>query len=228
MSPRLLSLNVGRAEHSDHSGADTGLTGHRKKPVASCAVRAPGPRRGGAGSGLVGDFIGDQRHHGGDHQAVYAYAREDLDRWAERLDTELPDGAFGENLTTTGIEVNQALIGEVWRVGEVELEVRCARIPCRTFAGEIGVPRWVKEFTKAARPGPYLSVRRPGTLHRQDPIEVIHRPEHRVTVELWFRALTTSPELLVELLPACDALPEETLHRIDAWQLRNQQPLPGR
>ena len=48
-------------------------------------VRAPGPMHGGVGSGLVGDTIGNQKLHGGDDQAVYVYAREDLDAWEIQL-----------------------------------------------------------------------------------------------------------------------------------------------
>ena len=53
-------------------------------------VRAPGPMDGGVGSGLVGDIIGNQKVHGGDDQAVYAYAREDLDAWEIRSSAHSP------------------------------------------------------------------------------------------------------------------------------------------
>ena len=74
-------------------------------------VRAPGPMHGGLGSGLVGDTIGNQKLHGGDDQAVYAYAREDLDAWEIQLQRTLNNGMFGENLTTSGIDVTGARIG---------------------------------------------------------------------------------------------------------------------
>ena len=100
-----------------------GLTGIDKRPVERArAGAAPGPK-GTGGSGLAGDEICDLRHHGGDDQAVYAYAREDLDGWEGELGRELPNGAFGENLTTAGLDVNGALIGERWRIGPLVLEV---------------------------------------------------------------------------------------------------------
>ena len=52
--------------------------------------------------GLAGDEQADKPDHGGPEQAVYAYAREDLDWWVERLGRELPNGMFGENITTAG------------------------------------------------------------------------------------------------------------------------------
>lgn len=151
--------------------------------------------------------MGDLRHHGGDHQAVYAFAREDLTAWEKELGRELSNGVFGENLTTSGLDVNGASIGERWRIGaSLVLEVTSPRIPCRTFAGWLAEKGWVKRFTQAARPGAYLRVIEPGEIKAGDDIEVVSRPEHGVTVELFFRALTTEPDLLPRVLDAGDAL----------------------
>lgn len=211
----LLSVNLGQPRVSAHTDAEGGLTAIDKRPAeGAVAVRAPGPR-GSGGSGLTGDAIGDWRHHGGDDQAVYAFAREDLDEWGRELGRELPNGVFGENLTTRGIRVNDARIGERWRVGpDVLLEVSCGRIPCRTFAGWLGERGWIKRFTQQAEPGAYLRVIEPGEIRAGDRVEVLHRPEHEVSVSFWFRALTTEPELLPRLLAAEAALGRETLERV--------------
>ncbi len=197
----MLSVNVGRAVPSEHT--DMGVTGIDKMPVTGpVPVRAPGPR-GVGGSGLVGDRICDGRHHGGDDQAVYAYARRDLDDWAGELGRPLRDGCFGENLTTAGLDVTGAVIGERWQVGaELVLEVCAVRIPCRTFAGWLGESGWVRRFTERAVPGAYLRVVIPGEVRAGDPVLVRDRPEHGVTVGLVFRALTREPELLPRLLTA--------------------------
>ena len=109
MSASVLSLNVGVPQ--PNAAKKVGTTGIGKAPVASVEVRAPGPKHGGLGSGVAGDFIGDLQHHGGDSQAVYAFAREELDRWGEELGRDLANGMFGENLTTTGLDVDGALVG---------------------------------------------------------------------------------------------------------------------
>ena len=159
-----------------------------------------------AGSGVAGDSI-HFAGHGGDHQAVYAYAREDLGNWAEESGRPLGDGVFGENMTTSGLDVTGARIGERWRVGSsVVLEVTSPRIPCRTFAGWIGEKQWVKRFTRAARPGAYLRVITPGSMEAGDAIHVVSRPEHGVSVGLLFRAMTTERDLLPEVLPAVDMM----------------------
>ncbi|MEV7417841.1 MOSC domain-containing protein [Streptomyces sp. NPDC089919] len=204
---QLISVNLGRAVPVDYTDSPGGVTGHGKRPVPGpVRVTAPGPK-GTGGSGLAGDAVCDLRHHGGEHQAVYAYAREDLDHWERGLGRELPAGTFGENFTTTGVDVNGALLGERWRVGpELLLEVASGRIPCRTFAGQLDQRGWVKRFTQEQRPGAYLRVIEPGEVSPGDRIEVVHRPAHEVTVAFWFRAFTTERQLLPRTLAAGAAM----------------------
>jgi MOSC domain-containing protein YiiM len=208
----LLSVNL--AVPRPNPANDAGVTGIDKQPTSGpVRVRAPGAKRTGLGSGLIGDRVFDVAHHGGDDQAVYAYAREDLDGWEVELGRELPGGVFGENLTTRGVDVTAALIGERWRVGEqVLLEVAVPRIPCGTFAHWMADQGWIKRFTAAARPGAYLRVIVPGGISAGDLVVVEDRPDHDVTIGVTFRALTLEPELLPRLL-AADALPPEIRER---------------
>ncbi|GCD44998.1 sulfurase [Streptomyces paromomycinus] len=200
----------------EYPGA-TGSTGIGKQPVdGPVAVAAPGPK-GVAGSGLAGDAVVNLQHHGGNDQAVYAYAREDLDVWEKELGRALPAGLFGENLTTSGLDVTYARIGERWRVGpQLLLEVTSARIPCMTFQGRLGEPRWIKRFTQAGVPGAYLRVLEPGEIRAGDPITVEHRPDHDVTIALAFRGMTTEREVLPRLLEAGPALHPE----LREWALK--------
>lgn len=204
--PKVLTVNVAHPCPNPANGKR--VTGIDKRPVEGAVeVRSPGPRRGGLGSGLAGDVIGNSKHHGGDDQAVYAYAREDLDDWQVTLDRELTNGMFGENLTTEGIDVTNALIGERWRIGSggLELEVTRPRTPCRTFAAFLDVNGLMKTFTRAGNPGAYLRLVQPGHVRAGDPIEIVERPDHGVTIGFVFRALTGESELLPEILRA-DAL----------------------
>lgn len=211
--PVVLSLNVARkAVPVDY--ARTGATGIDKRPVdGPLQLSAPGVR-GSAGSGVAGDSIGDWSVHGGEYQAVYGYAREDLDWWQSELDVPLYNGQFGENLTTQGIDHTTALVGEHWRIGSALLEVTGSRIPCRTFAEFLGQRGWVKRFTRQARPGAYFRVLEEGLIGPGDEITVVHRPAHDVTVELFFRALTTEAELLPRLLAAGDSVPPEIVELV--------------
>ena len=174
----------------------------RKHPVDAIEVRDPGPKRGGLGSGVVGDEIGSRRHHGGETQAVYAVAREEMDWWGAELGRDLADGMFGENLTTTGIDVDAAEVGEQWRVGPTLLEVCGPRVPCVTFAKHMAEPRWVKRFAERGRTGAYLAVREPGAIRAGDPVEVVHRPGHGLSVPMFFRAAMGDKEVAALFLDA--------------------------
>jgi MOSC domain-containing protein YiiM len=204
---RVLSVNLGVPRPNPAEPSET--TGIDKRPTHEAVhVRAPGPQReGGLGSGLVGDAIGDLSVHGGDDQAVYAYAREDLDRWSAELGRPLRDGAFGENLTLTGVDVTNARVGERWAIGEsLVLEVTEPRVPCSTFRAWIDEGGWLKTFTAAAVPGAYLRVVEPGDVRAGDAVRVVRRPEHDVTIARVFRAITLERELLPTLLEAGDDL----------------------
>jgi MOSC domain-containing protein YiiM len=192
------SVNVGTPQQVDWDPRGTAIDKHQVTGPVRATER-----------GLEGDQVADTRYHGGRDQAVYAFAREDLDWWAEELGREVPDGQFGENLTTLGIDVNAAEVGERWQVGSAVLEVAMVRVPCRDFKAWQRISgyddrAWVKRFTAVGRPGPYLRVVREGELSAGDAIEVVHRPGHGVTVTTMFRALTTERDLLPELLAVDD------------------------
>ncbi|MEU3187301.1 MOSC domain-containing protein [Streptomyces sp. NPDC006923] len=208
---KLLTVNVGRPRTVEYSDAPGGATGIDKRPAdGPVRVADPGPKGEGA-SGVAGDTVCDLRHHGGSDQAVYAFAREDLDFWERELGRPLANGAFGENLTTSGLDITGAKIGERWRIGQdVVLETTSGRIPCRTFQGWLGERGWVRRFTRQAVTGAYLRVITPGEIRAGDAIEIVHRPAHDVTVAMSFRAVTLERELLPRLLAAGEALhPEE-------------------
>jgi len=150
--------------------------------------------------GLDGDTVADKVNHGGTDQAVYAYGREDLDWWTEQLGRELRNGMFGENITTAGIDVSGALIGETWRVGQVVLQVTSPRIPCNTFKSWLDEPHWVKRFAAAGRPGAYLRVLTPGVIAAGDDLEVVSRPGVAVTVAESMLAYYGDQDLMRKLL----------------------------
>ncbi|HYK68564.1 MAG TPA: MOSC domain-containing protein [Streptosporangiaceae bacterium] len=189
---RVISVNRGQE-------ADLLIGG---RPARSAIDKRPasGPVEVGP-LGLDGDTVADKVNHGGLEQAVYTYAREDLDFWTEQLSRELRNGMFGENITTAGIDVSAAQIGETWRVGSVVLQVTAPRIPCTTFKAWMDEePGWVKRFAAARRPGAYLRVLTPGTLTAGDDLVVLSRPDVAVTVAESMQAYYGDRELMGRLV----------------------------
>jgi MOSC domain-containing protein YiiM len=185
----LESVNVGRTV--DVPWGKLRRSAIDKRPVA-------GPVQVRAG-GVDGDQIADQVNHGGPDQAVYAYAREDLDVWSAEMGRELRAGEFGENLTTCGIDLTNARAGDRWRVGGALLEIAGVRIPCSVFQGFVDEKQWVKRFTLGQRPGPYLRVLEEGVIRAGDAVEVVEQRDHEVTMAFLFRALTIERELVPRL-----------------------------
>ena len=188
---RVVSVNTGRGRDAEWAGR-LGRTAIDKRP-------AQGPVAVGR-LGLAGDEQVDKPDHGGYEQALYAYAREDLDWWVERLGRELASGTFGENVTTSGLDVTGSLIGEVWRLGSAVVQVTSPRIPCAVFAGWMDEPQWVKRFAGAGRTGAYLRVLEEGLVGAGDPAEVLARPAIRVTIAESVRAYYGDVDLMRRLL----------------------------
>ncbi|GER21538.1 sulfurase [Zafaria cholistanensis] len=159
-----------------------GVTAIDKRPAGGTVKVGP--------QGVYADIQADRAHHGGGEQAVYAYAEEDAARWAAELGRDIPPGLFGENLRLRGVDVSGAIMGERWRIGrDVVLEATLPRVPCSTFARTMGEDGWVARFTERGDTGCYLKVVRTGAVRAGDPVAVVHRPAHGVSVRDVFRGL---------------------------------------
>lgn len=178
-----------------------GRTGIDKRPVT-------GPVRVNR-HGVAGDTICDTGAHGGPYRAAYACAVEDLLWWSAELGRQLRPGCFGENLTTSGLDIHDALVGEHWAIGTAVFEVTYPRLPCRVLAGFWDVQDLVRRFTERGRPGGYLRVLGEGEVRAGDQVTVVHRPEHDVTLGEAFAALTAKPDLLPRLAAVLPQLPPE-------------------
>jgi MOSC domain-containing protein YiiM len=197
---RVLSVNVGRPRPVD-TGRRTVLTAIWKAPVEGrVAVR---------GVNLDGDDQADRSAHGGRDKAVYAYAIEETREWGRELGRELGAGAFGENLTTVGVDVSGALVGERWRVGSTLLEIAQPRLPCFKLGLRMGDPSFVRRFGQASRPGAYLRIVEEGELAVGDTVEVdvASLPDHGVTVRLISDAILLDHGLIPQVLEAPQLLP---------------------
>jgi MOSC domain-containing protein YiiM len=185
----LVSVNVGLPKAVD-TGQRTVETAIWKAPVEGrLAVR---------GVNIEGDRQADLSVHGGPNKAIYAYASEETRLWEQELGRELGPGAFGENLTTVGVDVSGAVLGERWRVGTTLLEVVQPRLPCFKLGLRMGDPTFLRTFARASRPGAYLKIVEEGELGAGDAIEVdlAGRPEHGVSVRLVADAMLLDHSLI--------------------------------
>ncbi|MBL1077594.1 MOSC domain-containing protein [Nocardia sp. 2] len=171
------------------------------------------------GLGLEGDHVCDTKHHGGVHQAVYAYAEEDAQRWASELGRDLPAGWFGENLRLRGLPVSDAVVGARWAIGDTLLEVSAPRVPCATFQWRTGEHQWVRRFTLQSDTGAYFRVLTEGAIGAGDEVRIVHTPAHGITVRDLFTG--TDPERLDLLLASEPTLSDDVRMQIDRHRRRH-------
>ncbi len=188
---RVLSVNVGGVREFDYHG----------RPARSGIWKSPvGGRVAARGVNLEGDRQADLEAHGGFDKAVYAYSVEDQRWWEREIGRPLSYGGFGENLTTEGIDVNDALVGERWQIGSAVFEVSEPRIPCWRLAFRMDDETFPRRFSKALRPGTYLRIVREGDVGAGDEIRIMERPDHGLTIRDVFRIYTRDRDEVPRLL----------------------------
>ena len=197
----VVSVNVGQPTDVRWHDRDVS-TAIWKRPLAG--------RHRVAGVNLDGDDQADRRVHGGPTKSVYAYATEDYAWWEAGLGGNLDPGTFGENLTTEGIDLAAAIVGERWRIGTATLRVTEPRIPCFKLGMRMGDAGFVDRFAEAGRPGTYLAIETAGELGASDAIALVDRPDHGLTVGDVERAYHKHRELLPALVHCPDLS--------DAWR----------
>ena len=204
---KVLSVSVGMVREFDYEG----------RPARSAIWKSPVVGRIAArGVNLAGDDQADRRAHGGPEKAVYAYAVEDARWWGQKIGRLPAHGEFGENLTTEGIEVNDALVGERWKIGTTVLEVSEPRIPCWRLGVRMNDKLFPRRFTEALRPGAYLRIVVEGDVGAGDEIHVVDRPDHDLTIRDVFRIYTRDRHEVDRLL-AVPRMSESWRKWADDW-----------
>ena len=218
---KILSVNVGGVRQFEYNG----------RPAKSAIWKSPVAGRVAArGVNLEGDDQADRKAHGGPGKALYAYAIEDMRWWEETLGRSLQHGEFGENLTTEGITVNDALVGERWATGTLVLEVSEPRIPCWRLGVRVHDQKFPRRFTEALRPGTYLRITVEGDVAAGDEIRVVDRPHHDLTVRDIFRIYTRDRDEVERLLAvpgiseSWRAWAEDWLHKVKERRANSAAP----
>ncbi len=190
-TPRVLTVSVGRPRDFDYHG----------RPARSAIWKSPvSGRVPVSGVNLRGDDQADREAHGGPDKAVYAYAVEDTRWWETQIGRPLAPAELGENLTTEGIEVNDALVGERWSIGSAVFEISEPRIPCWRLGVRMNDPKFIRRFTEALRPGAYMRIVKEGDVGAGDAIEVVEKPDHDLSVRDVFRIYTRDRDECQRLL----------------------------
>ena len=215
---KVLSVNVGGVREFEYGG----------RPARSAIWKSPAVGRIAArGVNLAGDDQADRKAHGRPDKVVYAYAVEDARWWAQEIGRPLAYGELGENLTTEGIDVNDALVGERWQVGTLVLEVSEPRIPCWRLGVRMNDKMFPRRFTEALRPGAYFRLVVEGGVGAGDEIRVVERPAHDLTIRDVFRIYTQDRDEAERLLAVPQMSESWRRWAVDLLQRAKGRPTDG-
>jgi MOSC domain-containing protein YiiM len=132
---------------------------------------------------LEGDKQADLKVHGGLYMAVYVYPAEYYAYWRKQFpEMALPWGMFGENLTIWGMSEDSVYIGDQLEVGTAHLVVTQPRMPCYKLGLKFGRDDILKLLLHSGYTGFYCAVLQEGDVAAGDPIKLLHRDEHQVSV----------------------------------------------
>lgn len=174
MNATVLAVHAGRV-------APLPWTGGRTIESAIAKRALSGPVTVGA-AGIDGDEQGDRRNHGGPDQALCFFPAEHYAHFERLLGRPLARPAFGENLTTSGLDEHGLCIGDRLRVGGALCEVTMPRSPCYRVGARHGAPAFPLWMEESGFTGGYLRVLEPGELAAGDPIALVARPHPHATL----------------------------------------------
>ncbi len=198
----LVSVNVALPSYLCERHGDMIESGIRKLPVSTDTVTV-------SLTNIAGDGQGDLVAHGGPEKAVYGYPSEHWAPWTAELEPDQPYGpaSFGENLSFAGIVENDACIGDIWRWGDVRLQICQPRYPCYKLGVVLHRPGVVKAMVENSRTGWYFRVLTPGRAPAGGPIEIESRDPAGVTVAMAHAArLPTADPALIARVASVEAL----------------------
>jgi MOSC domain-containing protein YiiM len=174
---KLVSLNITLPEKiSLNDGGRKVITGFFKKPINEKIFLDE--------LGFRGDGVGNTRIHGGKDLAICAYFVDHFRHWKIELDREINPGAFGENLSLAGINETQIYIGDIFRLGEAEIEVSQPRQPCHKLNKVFDLQTMACKVQTTGYTGCYFRVKKTGWVKPDSVFKKIQEGLGKVSIEM--------------------------------------------
>lgn len=196
---RVISVNIGEKKKVQWRGQEI-YTGIFKFPTEQPIAL-----------GLVdveNDNVIDRRYHGGVDKACYLYSADHYEFWkAQYPDLDWQWGMFGENLTVEGLNESEINIGDIFKIGEVEVQVTQPRQPCFKLGIRLENTNAVNKYIEAEMPGVYVRVLAEGKINTGDTIEIIHKSSSNASVKDVYHYLY-HPKSNIEKIKKAIEIPE--------------------
>lgn len=169
---------------------------------------------------VKGDEVSNREVHGGEYKACYLFSLEQYPYWKNlypNLDWKY--GMFGENLTISGLDETNLIIGSIYEVGNALIEITQPREPCYKFGLKFGDQQVLKQFIEHGYPGTYVRVLKEGTVKKGDDLTLIKTPENRLTTFDFFKLLYSKnkDKDLLKLAVNNEAIPIEKRQKLSVF-----------
>jgi MOSC domain-containing protein YiiM len=200
--PKIVSVNVSYPKEVDFEGQKV-TTGIFKEPIEGRVKLRT--------LNLDGDKQADLTVHGGPDKAVYAYPIEHYEFWHNVYPKmKMPNGMFGENLTTEGLMEAEVNVGDVFKIGSAKVIATQPRMPCYKLGVKFERMDVLKKFLASGRSGIYFKVLKEGEVDVGDLIVKIKKDTNRVGISDIIRLYTSEREDIKTMRRAVkvEALPE--------------------
>jgi len=174
-APILISINVGLPKMGTYDGGKPFMSGIFKEPLEGPVFLDY--------THLEGDGSADLVHHRGLDKAVCVHSREHYPYWEEILQRGFPYGFFGENLTVEGLRETEVHIGDVFRIGEAEVQCSQPRQPCHKLNKKFDDKSMAGRIQQNGFTGYYLRVLKQGWLKAGARLERVRTDPEKLTVD---------------------------------------------
>ena len=177
--------------------------GPRQSP--SSIIKQPFTELNVMHDGAVEDEQGNKKLHGGPEMAMHQFAQESyaiLKKQFPAIASKLVLGSIGENISAADMSDTTVFIGDVYRIGEVVLEVNSPRAPCSKinqryaeknidlFIAEHGITGW------------YYRVIETGKMCIGDKFELQHRLSRTCSIKEIMRLVRNKDVASIEKVEA--------------------------
>ncbi|MFT4661883.1 MAG: MOSC domain-containing protein YiiM [Patiriisocius sp.] len=170
---KVISTNISDPREMIING-EKRMTGIFKKAVNSIYLGT---------SDVRDDNVMNRKHHGGPEKACYVFSTDHYAFWKDKYpELEWEWGMFGENISIEGWDESKIKIGDVYNVGETQVEVSSPRIPCNFLSTKFKNEMMLGEYLHYNSPGTYLRVLKEGNISVGDEFKLVKSLEETQTV----------------------------------------------
>ena len=183
---KVLGLFAGKARPI---GPKNALSGIDKRPVTSVKVDH---------LGITDDIQVDKRFHGGPERALHQYALHGYETIIKRhplLHKRAIAGSIGENISSATMCDSNVNIGDIYRIGEIEVQVSSPRIPCWKIEEKLNQKGLVQLINEQQITGWYYRVLETGVINVGDSVTLVSREDDTVNVQTLMRCAHTKTDV---------------------------------